>query len=144
MDNGMSDSTLNKRRGRQAQSVALEAMPDEDPFDLDYRQILADLKEQAKTDLGAKKLWIDIYQANQATKEMDFVLNITPYDIDDKKLSVIVQQADVPVVLEMLDGLAVRLEADEFNSDCKLTLRAFRRLFTDEADRLYAVELEKI
>lgn len=105
----------------------------------DYSALLSALKQQAMSgDAVARRQLIELHNANKAAKAMDFLLEITPFDIPDKKLSDIIQQADVPVVMEILNGLYDRLRIDGFSPECQGTLTALQRLFTDEAERIYA------
>jgi hypothetical protein len=104
----------------------------------EYAQIVQALKDQAISgDAVARRQLIELHNANKAASAMDFVLNIVPYDIADKSLKEIVEQADTPIILEIIAGLANRLEHDHFSDMAKKTLMAFRRLFTDEAADIY-------
>lgn len=106
--------------------------------DADYLQLVASLKKKAmEGDANAQRQMLELHQSQTAAKALEFTLNITPYDIEDKKLGDIIQQADAPVVMEILQGLAERLRQDEFNRDCQRTLLAFMRQFEAEAERLY-------
>lgn len=112
--------------------------------DKEYTELLAALKKRAKEgDPHASRQLLEQHTANRSAKAMDFQLNITPYDIEDRSLSMIVQQADLPVVMEILSGLAIRLEADEFSRDIKRTLISFRQMFEDESERIYAAGKEE-
>lgn len=107
--------------------------------DSDYLKLVASLKKKAmEGDANAQRQMLELHQSQTAAKALEFTLNITPYDIEDRKLGDIIQQADAPVVMEILQGLAERLRQDEFNKDCQRTLLAFMRQFESEADRLYA------
>ena len=140
----MSDAPkLAPRRGVKAGlKTQMAVMPDEPDYEADYKQMMAELREQARTDLGAKKLWLEIYEANKPAADGSFTLNITPYDIEDKKLSQIVQQAEPGIVSDVLDGLRVRLEVDEAPGEIKKALQCFRAMFEHWAADAYAPDEE--
>lgn len=107
--------------------------------DADYLELVNSLKRKALDgDANAQRQMLELHQSQTAAKALEFTLNITPYDITDKSLSSIIQQADAPVVMEILEGLSERLRSDEFGRDCQRTLLAFIRQFETEAERLYA------
>lgn len=109
----------------------------------DYLQLVASLKKKALDgDPNAQRQMLELHQSQTAAKALEFTLNITPYDIEDKKLKDIIQQADAPVVMEILEGLSERLRQDEFGKDCQRTLLAFMRQFETEAERLYTPKEE--
>lgn len=104
----------------------------------DYTALIDSLRERSKTDISAMKLLSEMMAAERAAQAGNFVLNIVPFDILDRKLAEIVQQADVPVVEEILSGLSIRLEADQFSTEAKRALVAFQRVFLSESARIYA------
>lgn len=107
--------------------------------DADYLQLVASMKQKALAgDPNAQRQLLELHQSQTAAKALEFTLNITPYDIQDRSLPQIIQQADAPVVMEILEGLSERLRSDEFGRDCQRTLLAFMRQFETEAERLYA------
>lgn len=107
--------------------------------DDDYTKLIESLKKKAMDgDPNAQRQMLELHQSQNATKALEFTLNITPYDILDRKLGDIIQQADAPVVMEILQGLSERLRQDEFSRDTQRTLLAFIRQFDTEAERLYA------
>lgn len=111
--------------------------------DAEYRALIQSLKDQAISgDPVARRQLIELHQQRADAKAMDFVLNIVDYTIDDKSLVSIVKAADTPVVVEILDGLARRLEVDEFSHDLRRILTNFRNLFVEEAETKYAPEEE--
>jgi hypothetical protein len=104
-----------------------------------YEKMIASLKKRSEEgDPHATRQMLDLYQQAAASKAMDFVLEVTPYDIPDRKLGEIIKQADAPVVMEILAGLADRLLADRFSVATCQTLVALQRLFSEEAERIYA------
>lgn len=111
--------------------------------DADYTILINNLKKKAlEGDSAAMAKVIDLRNMDRSAKAMDFVLNIVDYTIDDKSLVSIVKAADTPVVVEIIDGLARRLDVDEFSHDLRRILTNFRNLFVEEAETKYAPEEE--
>lgn len=128
-------------RGRKPSidSIEINAPEGESLFSsADYKLLVANLKAKSETDISAMKVLADMIAAERAAEKANFVLNIVPFDIPDKKLSDIIQQADVPVVEEILSGLSIRLQADEFSTETRRTLQVFTQQFLREAERIYA------
>lgn len=107
--------------------------------DDDYEALIGALKKRSiEGDPHATRQLIDMHQTATASKAMDFVLEVTPYVIPDPRLGEIIKQADAPVVMEILAGLQERLLADRFSVATCQTLVALQRLFSEEAERIYA------
>ena len=135
----MPTATTNTPQLRARRGPKAKLTPDMVPTDAERRaKLLARLEIQAETDLSAARLLLELTKEAERLNAGNVVLNITSYDIEDKKLAAIIAQADVSIVLEILDGLRVRLEADGFPAECRRTLQCLRQMFQHSADTIYA------
>jgi hypothetical protein len=91
-------------------------------------------------DLRAAKEWLEYFEQQAPVEDFNISVTVVPYEIADTSLKRIVAQADTPHVLEIFEGLALRLEEGEAPHELRDLTRCLREQYKLWAEKAYAIK----